>query len=153
MSYVTRNLSKDEEILENIKLHWINYIVVGFLSVIAFLSLIAYMLDSALKKETVFVFFVLFLWCWVFYDFLKLYTTERIITNKRVIYKTGIISVKTEELKNSKVESIEIKQTILGRILDYGTIEFSGTGTSKVYFDNVDSPAAVKTKIDDIIGD
>ena len=61
--------------------------------------------------------------------------------------------MKTEELKNSKVESIEIKQTILGRILDYGTIEFSGTGTSKVYFDNVDSPAAVKTEIDDIIGD
>ena len=153
MSYVTRNLSKDEEVLENIKLHWINYIVVGFLSVIAFLFLIAYVLDSGLKQEPIFVIFVLLLWVWVFYDFLKLYTTERVITNRRVIFKTGIISVRTEELKNSKVESVEIKQTILGRIFGYGNIWFSGTGTSKVKFDNVDDPAEIKARIDDILSD
>ena len=153
MSYVTRNLSKDEEVLENIKLHWINYVVVSFLSIIAFLFLIAYMLDSDLRQEPVFLIFVLLLWGWVFYDFLKLYTTERVITNKRVIFKTGIISIRTEELKNSKVESVEIKQTILGRIFGYGNIWFSGTGTSRVKFNNVDDPIEVKTRIDDILSD
>lgn len=153
MSYVTRNLSKDEEVKKIIKLHWINYIVTGVLTVFALFLLLLLLVDGGLKENIVYIVLVLFFVLWTLYSFLKLYTTERIITNKRVIYKTGIISVKTEELKNSKVESIEIKQTILGRILDYGTIEFSGTGTSKVYFDNVDNPAAVKTEIDDIIGD
>ena len=39
---------------------------------------------------------------------------------------------RTEELKNAKIESIEIKQSILEESLKYATIVFSGTGTSKV---------------------
>lgn len=153
MSYVTRNLSKDEEVKKIIKLHWINYIVTAVLTIFAFFLILLLLVDGGLKENVVYIALVLFFVLWTLYNFLKLYTTERVITNKRVIYKTGIISVRTEELKNSKIESIEIKQTILGRILDYGTIAFSGTGTSKVYFDNVDAPATVKTEIDEIIGD
>lgn len=37
--------------------------------------------------------------------------------HKRVVCRNGVISVKTEELKNAKAESIEIKQSILGTIL------------------------------------
>ena len=153
MSYVTRNLSKDEEVREYIKLHWINYITTGFLIFISVILLLLLLIDGGLKENIIYIALVIFFILWTLYNFLKLYTTERVITNKRVIFKTGIISIRTEELKNSKVESVEIKQSILGRILGYGTIEFSGTGASKVYFNNVDDPTEVKTRIDEILGD
>lgn len=151
MSYITRNLSANEEVKKIIKLHWINYIVTGVFTFIAFFLLLVLLFNGHLWQNIIYITLVSFFILWTLYNFLKLYTTERVITNKRVIYKTGIISIRTEELKNNKIESVEIKQTILGRLLDYGTIEFSGTGTSKVYFDNVDSPSAVKSEIDDII--
>jgi len=84
---------------------------------------------------------------------LNLYTTEMVVTNKRVICKKGFISVDTEEIKNAKIESVEIKQSFLGRIFKYGTIYFSGTGTSKVKFRAIDNPWAIKSKIETIIGD
>ena len=151
MSYITRNLSANEEVKKIIKLHWINYIVTGVFTFIALFLLLVLLFNGHLWQNIIYITLVSFFILWTLYNFLKLYTTERVITNKRVIYKTGIISIRTEELKNNKIESVEIKQTILGRLLDYGTIEISGTGTSKVYFDNVDSPSAVKSEIDDII--
>lgn len=97
--------------------------------------------------------FAIFFGVWALYNFLKLYMTEMVITNKRVICRKGIISVRTEELKNNKIESIEIKQSILGRILGYATIWFSGTGTSKVKFEAVDDPWTVKSRVESIVGD
>ena len=49
------------------------------------------------------------------------WTTEIAVTNLRVIYKTGFIQRKTNEMNMDKVESVEVDQSILGRILDYGT--------------------------------
>ena len=79
---------------------------------------------------------------------LKLIFTEYGLTNNRVITKTGIISRSTEEMKLSKVETVEIKQGILGRILGYGNVIVSGTGSSKVVISRVSNPIDVKKKID-----
>lgn len=154
MSYVKETLSKDEEVKEVVQLHWLNYIFTGLLGIFTLLLLFAYCIDYISKKqnpggEWIIIFFI----GWTVYDFLKLYTTEMVITNKRVICRKGIIAVKTEELKNTKIESIEIKQSILGRIFGYATIWFSGTGTSKVKFEAVDDPWAIKSRVESIIGD
>ena len=152
MSYVKGTLSKDEEIKEVIKLHWFNYIFTVLIGAFTLLLMFAYCVDYISKRQNsgggwIIIFFI----GWTIYDFLKLYTTEMVITNKRVICRKGIISVKTEELKNNKIESIEIKQSILGRIFGYATIWFSGTGTSKVKFEGVDDPWAIKSRAESII--
>lgn len=153
MSYVKGTLSKDEEIKEVVRLHWFNYIFTGILGFVAFLLVISYFVNAELQKDPGTKWIVIFFVIWALYDFLKLYTTEMVITNKRVICRKGVISVKTEELKNTKVESIEIKQSILGRIFGYATIWFSGTGTSKVKFEAIDDPWAIKSRIESVIGD
>jgi uncharacterized membrane protein YdbT with pleckstrin-like domain len=56
------------------------------------------------------------------------FITEIAITDRRVIYKTGFVSRETDEMPLSKVENIEIKQSILGRLLDYGDVDVQGTG-------------------------
>ena len=153
MSYVKGTLSKDEEIKEVVRLHWFNYIFTWILGFVAFLFVISYFVNAELQKDPGTKWIVIFFVIWALYDFLKLYTTEMVITNKRVICRKGVISVKTEELKNTKVESIEIKQSILGRIFGYATIWFSGTGTSKVKFEAIDDPWAIKSRIESVIGD
>jgi uncharacterized membrane protein YdbT with pleckstrin-like domain len=54
---------------------------------------------------------------------IDLYTDEFAITNKRVIIKTGLISRKTFEMNHSKIESVNVDQAILGRILGYGSVK------------------------------
>jgi len=51
-------------------------------------------------------------------------------------------------MRLSKVETVEIKQGILGRILGYGDVVVTGTGISNVVFSRVASPLKVKKAID-----
>ena len=90
---------------------------------------------------------------WYLYD--KLYYTrvEMAVTNKRVVAKTGIISIHSEELQWNKIESIEIRQGIMGRWLNYGDVYFSGTGISFVRFGDVQNPWQVKSKSAEILSD
>lgn len=84
------------------------------------------------------------------YEYLRVRHTELGLTNKRVIYKTGIISRKSEEMKLTSIETVEIDQGILGRILGYGNIHVSGRGISDVVLHNVRDPMAVKRAIESV---
>lgn len=82
---------------------------------------------------------------------LKRNLIEMVCTSKRVVKRTGIINVTTEELHRERIESVEIRQSILGRIFNYGDILFSGTGTSKVVFKFINQPRLMKQIIDSVI--
>ena len=62
--------------------------------------------------------------------FVRRATTELAVTDHRVIYKTGLLARHTIEMNRDKVESVDVDQTLLGRILGYGTIIVRGTGGS-----------------------
>ena len=59
----------------------------------------------------------------------KWWTTEIAVTDRRVISKKGFIRRETTEMHMDKVESVEVKQSVLGRLLDYGDVEIRGVGT------------------------
>jgi len=61
---------------------------------------------------------------WIIYCF----STELVITNKRVIAKFGFIGRTTIELDLRKIESVQIQQRIAGRILGFGDIVLSCSG-------------------------
>ena len=58
----------------------------------------------------------------------KRWTTELSVTTHRVIYKRGFIWRHTVEMNMDKVETVNVDQSILGRILSYGTMHILGTG-------------------------
>jgi uncharacterized membrane protein YdbT with pleckstrin-like domain len=62
--------------------------------------------------------------------FMRRATTEFAVTDHRVIYKTGLLGRHTLEMNRSKVESVDVDQSIFGRLLNYGTIIVRGTGGS-----------------------
>jgi uncharacterized membrane protein YdbT with pleckstrin-like domain len=78
------------------------------------------------------------------------YTDEFAITNKRVIIKTGLISRKTFEMNHSKIESVNVDQTILGRILGYGTIRIVGSGGTREVFPKIKSPLEFRKKFQEM---
>jgi uncharacterized membrane protein YdbT with pleckstrin-like domain len=78
------------------------------------------------------------------------YTDEFAITNKRVIIKTGLISRKTFEMNHSKIESVNVDQSILGRILGYGTIRIVGSGGTREVFPNIRKPLQFRKKFQEM---
>ncbi len=72
--------------------------------------------------------------------FIRYKTTELAFTNKRVIAKFGFISRQTIELNISKVESIQVNQSILGRIFNFGTLIISGAGTPQAPIPGISNP-------------
>ena len=126
MAYIDESLSAGEEITGLFEQHWVVRIpmVLWLLLVITFPLAI--------------------------YEYLRVRHTELGVTNKRVISKTGIISRKSEERKLTSIETVEIDQSILGRMLGYGNIKVSGRGSSDVLFRNVDDPMGVKRAIESV---
>ena len=123
MGYIEKSLSGDEQVVSKFSYHWIVYIFPLMLCMVV-IGII---------------------------PLLKILFTEQGVTTKRGIKKEGIISRNTEELHLSKVETVEIKQGVLGRILGYGDVELTGTGLSGLVFKTVSSPMNVKKKIDTIL--
>ena len=76
--------------------------------------------------------------------YIRYKTTELAITNKRVIAKTGFISRQTVELNINKVESIQVNQSILGRIFNFGTLIISGAGNPQAPIPNISDPMAFR---------
>lgn len=146
MSYIENTLGADEKIEVVAKMHWVAYLQLGIIGFFAFILLI---LGLIINMSLLIIGFILALIS--LYYFIVLKMVEMVATNKRIIHKTGIISIKTEELRNKKVEAIEIKQSLLGRIFGYANICFSGTGTSKVKFHCIENPHQIKNQIDEII--
>lgn len=73
-------------------------------------------------------------------SFIERYFTEYAVTSQGVLVKRGIIRRRVSRLSIKKIEGVELRQTILGRILNYGTIVVRGTGSDSVVFYLVGSP-------------
>jgi uncharacterized membrane protein YdbT with pleckstrin-like domain len=73
--------------------------------------------------------------------------TEMAVTNRRVVIKTGLASRKTIEMLLNKVESIEVIETTIGRMLGYGAIVVIGTGGTTEPFHNVAHPLQFRSQV------
>jgi uncharacterized membrane protein YdbT with pleckstrin-like domain len=84
------------------------------------------------------------------YEYVRLRCIEQGLTNKRVVFKKGIISRSTEEMKLKSVETVEIEQSVLGRLFGYGDVKVTGRGISDVVFRSIADPILVKKQIESV---
>jgi uncharacterized membrane protein YdbT with pleckstrin-like domain len=89
-------------------------------------------------------------WLIALHQFLQLRSIEQGVTNKRVILKRGIISRKTDEMKLTSIETVEINQGFWGRIFGFGTVKVTGQGISDVVYARIDDPMSVKRQIESV---
>lgn len=131
MSFIEESLSSGEEIVARFKLHWYSRIPMVIWIV---LGLVTFGVT----------------WVVAIYEFLRLRAIEQGVTNKRVIFKTGIIGRKSEEMKLTSIETVEIDQGVLGRMFNFGDVKITGRGTSDLVFKGINDPMSVKRKIESV---
>jgi uncharacterized membrane protein YdbT with pleckstrin-like domain len=129
MSYVERILQPGEQIRHISSIHWIVYWAgVG----VALLAAVAYWFSETLPLTRFWIYtacaLALVAVALLVQEWFRWWITEVAVTNRRVIYKKGFIWRRTNEMNMDKVESVQVGQSILGRMLDYGTVTILGTG-------------------------
>lgn len=155
MNYVHKVLLPGEQVVYETGLHWLVYgrailltllavaiaigaaalrgnttsaapvmIALGLAALLAFLAALAF-LTAAIRRVS----------------------TELAVTDQRVLFKHGIFSRHTVEMNRAKVESVDVDQSLLGRIFGYGTVVLRGTGGSLEPMANVAHPLALRSHI------
>ena len=150
--YVRRVLQPGETIVYATKLHWITYLRAILLLIIC-IGLAAaawYTADNqnlSLALWIAAIIFALLALSSAFPAFVRRITTELAVTDRRIIYKTGLIARHTIEMNRRQVESVDVNQRIPGRIIGYGTILVRGTGSSLEPIPNVEDPLTFRSHI------
>ena len=149
--YIDDILQPGEKVLYSTNAHWIFYLpaIAAWLVAIVFLILSHLMVADtptllclALAGISAVVALYKMLTAWF-----HRWTTETDVTNLRVIHKTGFITRKTFEMSLDKVESVDVNQSILGRLLNYGDVTILGVGEGKQTIATIASPLAFRNSI------
>jgi uncharacterized membrane protein YdbT with pleckstrin-like domain len=152
MRYVRRVLQPGETIVYSTKLHWRVYIQ-AILLVIACVIIAGAAVATndnqgiSLAFGIAAVIFALLALSAGLRAFIRRATTELAVTDHRLIYKSGLLSRHTIEMNRDKVESVDVDQSLLGRILGYGTVVVRGTGGSLEPIRNIGDPLTFRTHI------
>jgi uncharacterized membrane protein YdbT with pleckstrin-like domain len=146
MGYVAKVIRSDETILAEGKLHWIIFwpaIACFVVAVIAAVfsgvaGIIAALLAIIVALIGVFL---------AAKEGLQRWGTEIAVTDRRVIYKTGLIRRHTAEMNMDKVESVIVNQSLIGRLLDFGSVHIRGTGEGIEHLHYISSPISLRNTI------
>jgi uncharacterized membrane protein YdbT with pleckstrin-like domain len=148
MSYVQRVVQPGEQVRHISSIHWIVYwpgVAVALLAVVAYyFSETRYLTGewryTAYALALVAVGLLIQQW-------FRWWITEIAVTDRRVIYKKGLVRRQTNEMNMDKVESVKINQSILGRLLDYGDVTILGTGEGFETLRTIASPIELRNCI------
>jgi len=134
MKYVEQVLQPGENVAYATSLHWLVYMRATTLLILALLTLVAAASvtepTAALALQIIALLLGLLALVSGLDALIRRSTTELAVTDRRVIYKTGMLQRHSMEMNRSKVETVGVDQSILGRILGYGTVTVRGTGGS-----------------------
>jgi uncharacterized membrane protein YdbT with pleckstrin-like domain len=84
------------------------------------------------------------------YRVIDRYTSEIVVTNKRLIFKRGFIQRNTHEISLQSIEHISLNQSFFGRILDYGELIVTGKGNAIIKLPLVDDPISLRKALGEI---
>jgi hypothetical protein len=153
--YLTKILQPGERVLATGRLHWIIYkdaAIACVLSAVLFWMAVSgrwgqpeELIQLSIVAAAFLLLFVAV--CLAIGAWFEGWITEIAITNQRVIYKRGFIRRHTVEMNMDKVESVTVAQSILGRMLNYGSIHVRGTGVGIEHLHRIAAPIALRNRI------
>ncbi|HKP04629.1 MAG TPA: PH domain-containing protein [Chthoniobacterales bacterium] len=146
-AYTTATLQPDERPLHQTAIHWMalsGSIVVAFLTLIIIVPIAMF----ASWRGFYLAWLLLLIPAVILLSAtLTLKTSELVITDRRVLIKVGFIRRHTFEMFISKIESVAVFQSMLGRLFNYGTVEIRGTGGSSESFSTIAAPLPFRDAI------
>jgi uncharacterized membrane protein YdbT with pleckstrin-like domain len=151
MSYASSHLIPGEKIVYETRLHWIILAwQVIFALVLLFTPGIAllYYYRSNTNVEWLAAALIVIGVIVVLAGTVRRNATEMAVTNKRVLIKQGITSRRTLEILLQKVESIAVEESLMGRMLGFGTVIVKGTGGTPESFTRMASPLQFRSHVE-----
>ncbi|MFL0798218.1 MAG: PH domain-containing protein [Cellvibrionaceae bacterium] len=128
MSYIEETMANGEQLVKRVEFNWTAYVSIWLWAILGLVIIIGPIV--ALVK------------------WLQLKKTEYGITNRRVVAKTGVLSLTTDEMRHSAIETVEVSQSFWERLFGAGTVKVTGRGNSDVLFKGIDEPLAIKREIE-----
>jgi uncharacterized membrane protein YdbT with pleckstrin-like domain len=136
MGYIEQNLISGEQIAYRSTLHWVvllrSMIVAAILTVLGVVMLIeSSNVNGNQTRQAVEILGIVAIVLGVLdlvAAMIRRSGAEFAVTNKRVIFKTGLMKRSSEEIFLSKIESVTVGEGLWGRALNYGTVNVRGTG-------------------------
>jgi uncharacterized membrane protein YdbT with pleckstrin-like domain len=149
--YIDDILQPGEKVLYSTNAHWVFYLpAIGawIVAIVLFVvsrtaSTDALVLLSLVSAAVV----ALVALYWTVRAWFHRWTTETDVTNMRVVHKTGFIKRRTFEMALDKVESVDVYQSIMGRLLDYGNVTIKGVGEGREDITTIASPLEFRNHI------
>ncbi len=144
MGYAERVLQPGEAVAYRAKLHWILMAPGIVLTTASGLLSIAAAVKAGPDLRMALLGLSLILFLFGGYQLLQAWlrriSTEIIVTNRRIILKTGLVGRQSIEMNLDKIESVLVNQGVLGRLLDFGTLVIRGVGSGLEPITNVAAP-------------
>lgn len=159
MSYIEKNLVPGETVVYQTRLHWVVMLWHIVLSVVLLelpaLALLFYAFthEQQLEPRTLHLMqgggiaMLLISSVVIAVGAIRRNATEMAVTNRRVVVKTGLAARKTIEMLLNKIESIEVNETGMGRVLGYGSITLIGTGGTSEPFHLMAKPLEFRNRV------
>jgi uncharacterized membrane protein YdbT with pleckstrin-like domain len=149
--YIDAILQPGEKVLYSTNAHWVFYlpaiatwIVVAILFIASGLVVVPVLTLLCWAAAAVLAVVALYLTAKAWFH---RWTTETDVTDRRVVHKTGFIKRSTFEIALDKIESVDVDQSILGRILNYGDVTILGVGEGRETIPTIASPLAFRNSI------
>jgi uncharacterized membrane protein YdbT with pleckstrin-like domain len=151
--YIDEILQPGEKVLYSTNAHWIFYLPAIAAWILALVLLIlsrsaASAIDWAvllcLAAAALAALAALY---WTVRGWFHRLTTETDVTDRRVVHKTGFIKRRTFEIALDKIESVDVEQSIMGRLLNYGDVTIMGVGEGRQTIPTISSPLAFRNAI------
>jgi uncharacterized membrane protein YdbT with pleckstrin-like domain len=154
MNYVRRVLQPGERIIYESRLHPVIFTRAVLAGILCLVLIVSAMYEASSQTQylslalwiAAAIFGVLAAWAGL-HAYIRRATTEFAVTDQRVIYKTGLLGRHTLEMNRTKVESVDVDQSIPGRLFDYGTIIVRGTGGSLEPIRHIAAPLTFRSHI------
>lgn len=158
MGYVERNLEPGEEVVYRATLHWMLflkpvawwaaaialYVIVGRL--LSYLPAEAHSVGHSVRMWGGLVLFAL-AFLQTVGVVLTYISSEFAVTNRRLIVKVGLVRRESLETLLSRVEGLDVNQTVPGRLLGYGTIVIRGMGGHVKAYANISHPIELRSAV------
>jgi uncharacterized membrane protein YdbT with pleckstrin-like domain len=150
MAYLDKVLQPGEKVLHRAKLSWTIYLPGLALLVVAIAACL--LVATLLPGNAVWRFLALAViglpaLYMLARGWFERWITEIAVTNLRIILKRGFIRRHTIEMNMDKVESVDVDQSLLGRLLDYGDVTVRGVGTGLEPIRRVSDPLTFRSRV------
>ncbi|HEU4726144.1 MAG TPA: PH domain-containing protein [Candidatus Eisenbacteria bacterium] len=157
MGYVDASLVPGETVAYRTRLHWIVFapaLLLGGLCDLGGTALLVFAFvgrgaDGSMSTALLVTGAILMLIgsAWLAAGAIRWKATEITVTSRRVLIKTGVMTIRTTEVLLAKVESVAVEESPIGRMLGFGKVTIHGTGGTPERFERIAQPLEFRRRV------